>query len=126
MEPIVDAFAPAFMYRAIIGSLIAVVVTSLVGTWVVLRGLAFLGDALAHGDIPGMSSVQTRCHALQLVRVQDVVETNDPTVGGDFSFLEHEGCSLNAEQHPRLAIHREGPHLKARRRQPPSEVDDEP
>lgn len=55
MDFIVDAFEPAFMQRALVGSLIAVVATSLVGTWVVLRGLAFLGDALAHGVIPGIA-----------------------------------------------------------------------
>ena len=43
------------MQRALIGSLLAVVATSCVGTWVVLRGLAFLGDALAHGVIPGIA-----------------------------------------------------------------------
>lgn len=52
---LIEAFEPAFMQRALIGSLIAVVATSLVGTWVVLRGLAFLGDALAHGVIPGIA-----------------------------------------------------------------------
>lgn len=31
------------------------VATSLVGTWVVLRGLSFLGDALSHGVIPGIA-----------------------------------------------------------------------
>ncbi|MDG1186826.1 MAG: zinc ABC transporter permease AztB [Ilumatobacter sp.] len=55
MRLLVDAFEPAFMQRALIGSLLAVVVTSLVGTWVVLRGLAFLGDAIAHGVIPGIA-----------------------------------------------------------------------
>ncbi|MGF1599170.1 MAG: zinc ABC transporter permease AztB [Acidimicrobiales bacterium] len=55
MDYLVEAFEPAFMQRALIGSLIAVVATSLVGTWVVLRGLAFLGDALAHGVIPGIA-----------------------------------------------------------------------
>ena len=55
MEWLTDAFEPAFMQRALVGSLIAVVATSLVGTWVVLRGLAFLGDALAHGVIPGIA-----------------------------------------------------------------------
>jgi ABC-type Mn2+/Zn2+ transport system permease subunit len=55
MDYIFDAFEPAFMQRALIGSLIAVMATSLVGTWVVLRGLAFLGDALAHGVIPGIA-----------------------------------------------------------------------
>lgn len=43
------------MQRALIGSLVGVAATSLVGTWVVLRGLAFLGDALAHGVIPGIA-----------------------------------------------------------------------
>lgn len=55
MELLSEAFEPAFMQRAVVGSLIAVVATSLVGTWVVLRGLAFLGDALAHGVIPGIA-----------------------------------------------------------------------
>jgi len=32
-----------------------VVASSVVGTWVVLRRLTFLGDALAHGVIPGMA-----------------------------------------------------------------------
>ena len=55
MSVFIDAFEPAFMQRALVGSLIAVVATSLVGTWVVLRGLAFLADALAHGVIPGIA-----------------------------------------------------------------------
>lgn len=55
MGLLTEAFEPAFMQRALIGGLVAVVATSLVGTWVVLRGLAFLGDALAHGVIPGLA-----------------------------------------------------------------------
>ena len=55
MSFLIDAFEPAFMQRALIGGLIAVIATSLVGTWIVLRGLAFLGDALAHGVIPGVA-----------------------------------------------------------------------
>ncbi|MEE2682953.1 MAG: zinc ABC transporter permease AztB [Actinomycetota bacterium] len=55
MSFLVDAFEPAFMQRALIGGLIAVIATSLVGTWIVLRGLSFLGDALAHGVIPGVA-----------------------------------------------------------------------
>ena len=43
------------MQRALIGSLLAVIATSLIGTWVVLRGLSFLGDALAHGVVPGIA-----------------------------------------------------------------------
>jgi ABC-type Mn2+/Zn2+ transport system permease subunit len=52
---LLDAFEPSFMQRALIGGLLAVVATSLVGTWVVLRGLSFLGDALAHGVVPGIA-----------------------------------------------------------------------
>jgi len=55
MDYLFEAFEPAFMQRALIGGLVAVIATSLVGTWVVLRGLAFLGDALAHGIIPGVA-----------------------------------------------------------------------
>ncbi|MCB0978906.1 MAG: metal ABC transporter permease [Acidimicrobiales bacterium] len=43
------------MQRALVGGIVAVVATSLVGTWVVLRGMAFLGDALAHGVVPGVA-----------------------------------------------------------------------
>ncbi|MEM7275637.1 MAG: zinc ABC transporter permease AztB [Actinomycetota bacterium] len=50
-----DAFEPAFMQRALLAGLLAVVATSVIGTWVVLRGLAFLGDALSHGVIPGIA-----------------------------------------------------------------------
>ncbi len=55
MGSLTEAFEPEFMQRALAAGLLAVVVTSLVGTWVVLRGLAFLGDAFAHGVIPGVA-----------------------------------------------------------------------
>lgn len=44
-----------FMQRALWGGLLTALTTSVVGTWVVLRGLAFLGDALAHGVLPGIA-----------------------------------------------------------------------
>ncbi len=44
-----------FMQRALLAGLLAVVATSVVGTWVVLRGMTFLGDALAHGVLPGIA-----------------------------------------------------------------------
>lgn len=55
MDWLTEAFEPAFMQRALVAGLIAVAATSVIGTWVVLRGLAFLGDALAHGVIPGIA-----------------------------------------------------------------------
>ena len=44
-----------FMQRALYAALLAVLSTSIIGTWVVLRGLSFLGDALAHGVLPGIA-----------------------------------------------------------------------
>ena len=44
-----------FMQDALWAALLTVVCTSTIGTWVVLRGLSFLGDALAHGVLPGIA-----------------------------------------------------------------------
>ena len=52
IEPFI---ANPFMRRALLAGLLAVLATSVVGTWVVLRGLTFLGDALAHGVLPGIA-----------------------------------------------------------------------
>lgn len=52
---LLDPFDPEFMQRALLAGMLAVVASSVVGTWVVIRGLSFLGDALAHGVIPGMA-----------------------------------------------------------------------
>lgn len=45
----------AFMQRALVAGLITAVMCSLVGVWIVLRGLTFMGDALAHGVLPGIA-----------------------------------------------------------------------
>lgn len=55
MEWLVDPFSYEFMRNALAAGLITAVTTSLVGTWVVLRGMAFMGDALAHGVVPGLT-----------------------------------------------------------------------
>jgi ABC-type Mn2+/Zn2+ transport system permease subunit len=53
---LVDPFiASPFMRSALLAGLLTVVATSVVGTWVVLRGLSFFGDALAHGVLPGIA-----------------------------------------------------------------------
>ena len=44
-----------FMRDALWAALLTVLCTSVIGTWVVLRGLSFLGDALAHGVLPGVA-----------------------------------------------------------------------
>ena len=55
MSWLLDPFHAEFMHRALLAGMLAVLASSVVGTWVVLRGLSFLGDALAHGVIPGMA-----------------------------------------------------------------------
>ena len=50
-----EAFSPEFMQRALLAGLLASAACAVVGTWVVLRGLTFLGDALAHGVVPGLA-----------------------------------------------------------------------
>ena len=48
-----DAFEPTFMQRRLPAP--RRTATAVIGTWVVLRGLTFLGDALAHGVVPGLA-----------------------------------------------------------------------
>lgn len=45
----------AFMRDAVLAASLVVICSATVGTWVVLRGLSFLGDALAHGVLPGIA-----------------------------------------------------------------------
>jgi ABC-type Mn2+/Zn2+ transport system permease subunit len=54
-EVLAEPFALQFMQRALWAGLLAVVICSVVGTWVVIRGMAFLGDALSHGLLPGLA-----------------------------------------------------------------------
>jgi manganese/iron transport system permease protein len=51
---LVDPFAYAFMQRALIEVLLMGAVTGAIGTYVVLRGLSFIGDALSHAIFPGV------------------------------------------------------------------------
>ena len=50
-----DAFGSEITRRALFGGLLAATITALIGTWVVVRGLAFFGDAMAHGVLPGIA-----------------------------------------------------------------------
>jgi ABC-type Mn2+/Zn2+ transport system permease subunit len=55
MTWLLEPFELAFQQRALVGGSLAAVALALVGTWVVLRGMSFLGDALVHGVIPGIA-----------------------------------------------------------------------
>jgi ABC-type Mn2+/Zn2+ transport system permease subunit len=52
---VLDAFSSDLTRRALLGGLLAATTTALIGTWVVVRGLTFFGDALAHGVLPGIA-----------------------------------------------------------------------
>jgi manganese/iron transport system permease protein len=51
---LVEPFAYAFMQRALIEVILMGAVTGAIGTYVVLRGLSFIGDALSHAIFPGV------------------------------------------------------------------------
>ena len=45
----------AFMQRGFLAAILVGILCSVIGTYVVLRGLAFLGDAIAHAILPGVA-----------------------------------------------------------------------
>lgn len=55
MSWLIEPFEFAFQQRALLGGSLAAIALALVGTWVVIRGMSFLGDALVHGVIPGIA-----------------------------------------------------------------------
>jgi manganese/iron transport system permease protein len=55
IDLIVEPLAFPFMQRALLAAGAAAVVCALVGAFVVLKGMAFMGDAVAHSSLAGMS-----------------------------------------------------------------------
>lgn len=51
---LVEPLQFSFIVRALVAAVIVGVVCSVLGTYVVLRGMAFFGDALAHTILPGV------------------------------------------------------------------------
>lgn len=56
MELFLEPFALGFQQRALIGGLVAAIMCSVVGVWLVLRGMSFFGDAFVHGVLPGIAA----------------------------------------------------------------------
>jgi manganese/iron transport system permease protein len=54
IAPVIEPFVYSFMVRALIVSVLVGVIGALVGSYVVVRGLGFMGDALSHSVLPGM------------------------------------------------------------------------
>jgi manganese/iron transport system permease protein len=54
LNPILDPLAYDFFLRALLASCMVGIVCAVVGSFMVLRGLAFMGDALSHAAFPGV------------------------------------------------------------------------
>lgn len=54
MELLLEPLGSPIILRAILASAMVGVVCAVVGTYVVLRGIAFIGDAIAHAGFPGV------------------------------------------------------------------------
>lgn len=52
---LLEPFELGLQQRALIGGSLAAITLAVVGTWVVIRGMTFFGDALVHGVVPGIA-----------------------------------------------------------------------
>ena len=55
LELLLEPFSYAFMVRGMAAALMVGIVCATVGSYIVLRGMAFFGDALAHAILPGVA-----------------------------------------------------------------------
>lgn len=55
LEILLEPFQYSFMLRAFVGTGLIAIISAAVGTFVVLKGLAFLGDAIAHTSFTGIA-----------------------------------------------------------------------
>ena len=56
MNVLIEPFlSNSFLLRALTAGMLVSISCGVVGTFIVLRGLAFIGDALAHGVLPGIA-----------------------------------------------------------------------
>lgn len=56
LEWFTEPFALGFQQRALVGGILAGLMCAVVGTWLVLRGMSFFGDAFVHGVVPGIAA----------------------------------------------------------------------
>ncbi|MGQ0623218.1 MAG: metal ABC transporter permease [Sporichthyaceae bacterium] len=55
-ELLLDPYSSQFMRRALLAAILVGVLCPVVGVWVILRRLAFLGDAMAHSTLSGVAA----------------------------------------------------------------------
>lgn len=66
MDLLLAPFQSGFTQRGLVAAGLVAVTCAVVGVWVVLRSLSFMGDALAHGVIPGIAIATIRGFDLTL------------------------------------------------------------
>ena len=54
VDLLVDPMAYGFMQRGLVAGILVGIICAVMGTFVVLRGLAFIGDAVSHAALPGL------------------------------------------------------------------------
>ncbi len=55
LDPLIEPFQYGFMVRALLVSVLVGIICPVLGSYVVTRGLAFMGDAVAHSVLPGLA-----------------------------------------------------------------------
>jgi zinc/manganese transport system permease protein len=55
MHWLMEPFSADFFLRALLGGALVAIICGVIGTWVVVRGMAFLGEAIGHGMLPGVA-----------------------------------------------------------------------
>lgn len=55
LDLLLEPFTVGFVLRALIGGILLSAVCALVGVWVIVRGMAFLGEAMSHAMLPGVA-----------------------------------------------------------------------
>ena len=55
IEWLIHPFTYGFMQRGFVAAIIVGILCAVIGCYVVLRGMAFMGDAMAHAILPGVA-----------------------------------------------------------------------
>ncbi|WP_371177201.1 zinc ABC transporter permease AztB [Buchananella felis] len=55
LQALLEPLEAAFFTNALWGGILAALICAVAGTWVVVRGMAFLGEAVSHGMLPGVA-----------------------------------------------------------------------
>ena len=85
---ITDPYRTEFMQRAAVMALLVGVLAPVVGVWVVLRRVAYLGDAMSHGSLAGVAGAYAAGISITVGAL---------VAGLVMGVLEHEAPALRAE-----------------------------